>query len=201
MKKIILLLAVAVFSAFTLPQQSLQEKDNAFLAQQLQQSKDSLLAHISGLSDAQLAYKPAADRWSIAECIEHIMMVEKFMMDAEKKMMEQPANPEKRKEIKITDDQLLKGVEDRSHKAKAPEFGQPKHAYTSTADLIKAFTEQRDQLIGYVSNTKDDMRGHVMDNPAFGPMDAYQLLLLDAAHTVRHTKQIDEVKGDAGFPK
>lgn len=201
MKKVMLLLTAVVFSGFIAPRHHSVRDDKTLLIEQLQQTKDNLLKDVTGLTDAQLEYKPAADRWSIAECVEHITLVEKAMMDGEQGMMKQPANPEKRKDIKITDESILKKVEDRSHKVKAQEAMLPKHNYTTPGDAVTAFTAQRDKLIDYVTNTTDDMRNHVMDSPVFGPMDAYQLLLMDAAHTGRHTQQIEEVKADPGFPK
>jgi hypothetical protein len=203
MKKICLLLAVATFSAFIAPGPALKtvKEDKTLLITELQQSRDNLLKDIQGLTDAQLEYKPAADRWSVIECVEHITLIEKAISEGEQHLVQQPANPEKRKEIKTTDEQIIKNVEDRSHKVKAPEFGVPKHSYSSNAEAIKNFTDQRNKLIEYVTNTNDDMRNHVMDHPVLGPIDAYQLLLLDAAHTTRHTKQLEEVKADPGFPK
>lgn len=204
MKKLWLLLTVATFSSFIAPYptgiKSVKE-DKTLLITQLQQTRDNLLKDIQGLTDAQLEYKPAPDRWSVIECLEHITLIEKAIWEGEQHLMQAPANPEKRKEIKTTDEQIIKNVEDRSHKVKAPDFGIPKHSYSSNAEAIKNFTEQRNKLIEYVSNTNDDLRNHVMDHPVLGPIDAYQLLLLDAAHTNRHTQQLDEVKADPGFPK
>jgi DinB superfamily len=202
MKKLSLLLAVTVFSAITAfrPVTSVRE-DRTLLITQLQQTKEQLLKDVQGLTDAQLEYKPAPDRWSVIECVEHITLIEKAILEGEQQLVQQPANPERRKDIKITDEQLIKNVEDRSHKVKAPESGIPKHSYSSNAETIKAFTDQRDKLIEYVTSTKDAMRDHIMDHPALGPIDAYQLLLLDAAHTNRHTQQLEEVKADPGFPK
>ncbi|MEZ2442465.1 DinB family protein [Chitinophaga sp. RCC_12] len=202
MKKLSLLFAIAVFSAVTAfrPVTSIRE-DRSLLLTQLQQTKEQLLKDVQGLTDAQLEYKPAADRWSVIECVEHITLIEKAIREGEQHLIQQPANPERKKDIKATDEQIIKNVEDRSHKVKAPEYGVPKHTYSSNAETIKAFTDQRDKLIEYVTNTKDALRDHIMDHPALGPVDAYQLLLLDAAHTNRHTQQLQEVKADPGFPK
>lgn len=202
MKKLSLLFAIAVFSAVTAfqPVTSIRE-DRTLLITQLQQTKDQLLKDVQGLTDAQLEYRTAPDRWSVIECVEHITLIEKAITEGEQHLVQQPANPERRKDIKTTDEQIIKNVEDRSHKVKAPEFGIPKHNYSSNAEAIKAFTDQRDKLIEYVTSTKDVMRDHIMDHPVLGPIDAYQLLLLDAAHTNRHTQQLQEVKADPGFPK
>lgn len=194
---------VAVLSGITAfrPVPQATQEDRTLLITQLQQTRDALLKDVQGLTDAQLEYKPAADRWSVIECVEHITLIEKAITEGEQHLVQQPANPERKKDIKATDEQILKNVEDRSHKVKAPEYGVPKHTYGSNAETIKAFTDQRDKLIAYVTDTKDELRAHIMDHPALGPVDAYQLLLLDAAHTNRHTQQLEEVKADPGFPK
>lgn len=203
MKKLWLLLSVATFTGFIAPGPAVKtvKDDKTLLITQLEQTRDNLLKDVQGLTDAQLEYKTAPDRWSIIECVEHVTLIEKSIMEGEQQLVQQPLNPERRKDVKSTDEQIIKGVEDRSHKAKSPEFGIPKHNYSSDAEAIKNFTESRNKLIEYVTNTKDDLRNHVMDHPIFGTIDAYQLLLIDAAHTNRHTQQLEEVKADPGFPK
>ncbi|MCW3463599.1 DinB family protein [Chitinophaga nivalis] len=199
MKKVLLL--IAVFYGFTIPTHLTTRDDKSVLITQLQQTKARLLKDLEGLTDAQLEYKPAADRWSVIECVEHIVLTEKMFMENGQKVLQTPANPEKRAEIKVTDEAILKNIEDRSRKFKAPEVVSPKRTFTSNAATINAFTTQRDQLIDYVTNTSDDLRNHVTQHPALGYIDVYQLLLLDAAHTARHTLQVEEVKADPGFPK
>ncbi|WP_143305235.1 DinB family protein [Chitinophaga vietnamensis] len=201
MKRTLLLLAVVVCSAFLVPKQPTVREDRSLLLSELKNTKENLLKTVQGLSDAQLQYKPAPDRWSVIECVEHITLIERFFREAEQSMIKEPANPDKKKDVKVTDDFIVKSVEDRSHKRQAPEFGQPKNTFGSPSATIAAFSAQRDSLIDYVTNTTDDMRNHLTDKSPFGTIDAYQLLLLDAAHTARHTKQMQEVKADSGFPK
>jgi hypothetical protein len=50
-----------------------------------------------------------------------------------------------------------------------------------------------------VKNTAG-LRGHAIDGPAGGKWDAYEWVLLIAAHSERHTKQIEEVKANPNFP-
>ena len=38
-------------------------------------------------------------------------------------------------------------------------------------------------------------------HPALGSIDAYDWILMLAAHTERHTAQIKEIKADPNFPK
>lgn len=203
MKKVLLSLAVVLFSSFVaLPLRFTKEDETkAQLINRLKDSKNDLLKAVAGLTDAQLEFKPAPDRWSIIDVVEHLTIVEKSMMDAEKKLVAEAPNPEKKKDMKYTDAQLIAMVEDRSRKQMTPPTMMPKHNYASPADAVNAFVAQRDQLIDYVSNTKDMLRAHITNDPNFGYVDAYQLLLFNAAHTMRHIKQIDEVKADPGFPK
>ena len=49
--------------------------------------------------------------------------------------------------------------------------------------------------------TQDDLKDHFFVHPAFGTMDMYQALLFLAAHSARHTAQLEEVMNTPGFPK
>ena len=51
------------------------------------------------------------------------------------------------------------------------------------------------------SADRDDLRAHAGDSPLEKRMDAYERVLFVAAHSDRHTKQINEVKADPNFPK
>jgi uncharacterized damage-inducible protein DinB len=201
MKKTVLLLAVIVLAAFTVKGQGMTQDERAALVKQFEDTKANLLSAVNGLSDAQMKYKTAPDRWSVADCLEHIVLAEKGLFDMEQNAMKQSANPDKRKDIKVKDEDLAKMIGDRSKKAKAPETMQPKGTFATTAEAVQAFTDQRDKIIDYVKTTNDDLRNHVVDMPMGSPMDAYQILILIASHSGRHTKQLEEVKADPGFPK
>jgi hypothetical protein len=199
--KSFLLLSIFLMAAYTIkkPVPPADEKD--FLLSQFQETKNNLLKNVEGLSEAQLKFKPAPDRWSVGECVEHIVVSEKALFQYQQDAVKQPPNPDKRSEIKITDQDLIKNMVDRSRKAKAQESGIPKGIYATSAEAVQAFNAQRDKLVDYVKSTSDDLRNHVMERTPMGAMDTYQFLLLISAHTARHTKQIEEVKADPGFPK
>lgn len=153
-----------------------------------------------GLSDAQLNYKASPEKWSIKDCIFHIAAAEKLLWTMFEGAMKAPANPEKRSEIKVTDEQIVKMVEDRSFKAKAPEPIQPKNTgFSSLDEAIADFKTNRMDHIKYMKNTTEDLRNHVVQLP-IGWVDCYQLYLFIAGHSNRHTQQMNEVRADAGFP-
>ena len=168
----------------------------------LQATHDAFLKSISGLSEKQWRFKPAPDRWSVAEVAEHITIAESTILGAvEKQIMTSPADPGKRAEVAGKDEMILTRVPDRSHKAQAPEFLKPTNRWATEADLIKAFEDERKATMDYVRTTNDDLRDHFGPHPTLGTLDGYQWILLISAHSERHTKQIEEVKADPNFPK
>jgi len=99
---------------------------------------------------------------------------------------------------------ILKILQDRSHKATAPEPLDPaKQAAMTLPESIKLFQDKRAGTIEYVKTTQEDLRDHLFDHPvpAIGTLDGYQWILLISGHTRRHTAQILEVKADANFPQ
>jgi hypothetical protein len=173
------------------------EKERAM--QYLESTKKGVLDATKGLSDAQWNFKAAPDRWSIAQVTEHIAAAEDFIrqMDAEKVMMA-PAVPGR--DVKKTDDAVIAMVPDRSQKAQAPEPLVPTNRFGSPDGSVKHFVESRAKTEDFLKTTPG-LRDHAVDSPMGSKLDGYQFVLLIAAHSERHTKQILEVKADPNYPK
>ncbi len=180
---------------------TLTVEERAFALQQFQTTRDNFLKSIAGLSQKQWSFKPAPDRWSVAEVAEHITVSESTLFGLVQKTMQSPAAPEKREQVKGKDQMILQRMPDRSHKAQAPEILRPTGRWATEADLTKGFEDSRKTTMDYIRTTNDDLRDHFFDHPVFGPLDDYQWLLLISAHSARHTAQIEEVKADPNFPK
>jgi len=181
---------------------TLTPEERAAALKSLQATHDAFLQSISGLSEKQWTFKPAPDRWSIAEVSEHITVAEGMLMKlVQERIMSGPATPEKRAEVKVTDVQILTLVPDRTHKAQAPDFLKPTGRFATREETVKAFEQARNATMDYVQTTNDDLRDHFAPHPMLGMMDGYQYILLISAHSERHTKQIEEVKADPSYPK
>jgi hypothetical protein len=210
MKKVaLILLMLSILIGNTSAQQKVAPKLAAntpangkeFLSDYYSKTFQSLSNSVEGLSSAQLEFKPAADRWSISQCLEHILLTEKALFNFAKEAMAKPANPERRSEVKTTDDAVIQGLTDRSFKAKAGDALTGKGAYRSPTKALDDLRNERKEITSYINEISvDSLRSHVSDSP-FGPIDAYQSLLFVAGHTARHTLQIEEVKADKKFPK
>lgn len=201
MKKILFSAVVLTAFAFIAPNNPLTKKERKDAIELLKSTENDLLQEVKGLSEAQLKYKPAPDRWSVEECVIHIATTEQMLWEATDAGIKQPANPEKRSEIKMTDEQVVKGVEDRSTKRQTFDKLKPENSpFKTMNEALASLKTSREKLTDYVKSTSDDLRSHVLTMP-FGSLDAYQMILFMAAHNGRHTLQIREVKADPGFPK
>jgi hypothetical protein len=174
------------------------ERDRAL--QYLESTKKNVLQATNGLSQAQWNFKPAPDRWSVAQVMEHIAASEDFIRDnlLKEKVMVAPAG-EPGRDVKRIDEAVVAKVPDRTHKAQAPEPLVPNNRFGSPDGSVKHFVESRATTEQFLKTTTG-LRDHVMDGPV-EKMDGYEFVLFIAAHCERHTKQINEVKGDPNFPK
>ena len=199
--RLLLTLLVITGLAGTLKDTSLSHKERKSAMTLMKDTKVDALKSVKGLSKAQLNFKAAPDRWSVKECMYHIAISEKNLWDMLEASMKEPANPEKRSEIKMTDEQIIKMMEDRSFKVKTAEPFEPKNTpYKTLDDAVNAFKSRRADHIKYIKTTTEDLRNHIVQMP-FGSLDCYQLCLMIASHSNRHTQQIEEVKADPKFPK
>lgn len=199
--RLLLLLLVITGSAGTSINHSIKKQDRKYALNLMKESQKDVVKAVKGLSVAQLEYKTAPDRWSVTECVYHIAGAEKLLWKMFEDAMKMPLNPEKREEIKVTDEQLVRMVQDRSKKNQAPEPIQPKNTgYASLNDALNDFKETRNDHIKYMRTSTEDLRNHVIQMP-FGWIDGYQFYIFIAAHNKRHLAQLEEVKASPGFPK
>jgi hypothetical protein len=188
------LAGVAAAQADTL---SKADRDRAM--KYLETTKKNIREATKGLSEAQWNFKPAPERWSVAQVMEHIAAAEDMLRGmTEEQVMKAPAAPDR--DLKQIDDMVVAMIPDRSHKVDAPEPLRPTNRYGSPQAALKHFLESRAKTENLLKGTPD-LRAHAIDSPLGKKLDAYEWILFIAAHSERHTKQINEVKSDPNFPK
>ena len=198
MKKLLSLFGLSALLLTGLFAQTAEERASA--TAYLKKTEAGVIDGAKGLSAAQLAFKSAPDRWSVAEVLEHIASAEDFLMDmVHGQVMTAPARPPG-DDVKAIDAMVQTMLTDRSHKLQAPEPLKPNNRYGSAADSLKHFEASRAATIKFLNDTKD-LRDHAIDSPLGKKLDGYEWVLFIAAHSERHTKQLLEVKADPGFPK
>jgi hypothetical protein len=189
----------AFFAATSLPPQEVTQAEKDRAIQYLEKTKQGVIDATKGLSDAQWNFKAGPDRWSIAQCMEHIAAAEDYIRGiVVEKVMVAPAVPDR--DTKKTDDAVVALVPDRSKKAQAPEPLVPTNRFGSPDASLKHFLESREKTEDFLKTTPG-LRDHAVDSPLGTKMDGYEFVLFIAAHSERHTKQILEVKADPNYPK
>lgn len=195
MKKWILPLVLSVVAPLSAG--SLTQGERDFAMSNLHASRKLFLDSIAGLSEAQWKFKPAPDRWSIAEIAEHLILTESMVFGTvTDKIMKSEAVTGQPAATKEQDEAVLVRARDRSKKATAPDGLTPASRYFTPEAAAAKFRNVRDHSIAYIAKTQDDLRAHRGKT-----MDAYQYFLLLAGHTERHVAQINEVKADPNYPR
>ena len=199
-KSLLLFILPLVFSSFSLIHTNgLTDAERKFAVDHLNKTRADLIASVQGLSEAQLNFKTAPDRWSVLECVQHITLASQGIFGLAQQTAKTPNDSNFTSGV--TDSMFIVMVEDRTHKAQAPEPFKPVHSsFKNLDETLTAFNAGRDSVINYVQTTNDDLRAHIT-NLGFAKVDAYQLILLVSAHTNRHMQQLMEVKADPNFPK
>jgi DinB superfamily len=201
MKKLFIALAALVFVSFVAAPAGLSKKERKTATKFLKDSEKNAVKLVSKLSDAQLKFKPSPDQWSVEECMMHIAASEKMLRGMVDNGVKAAANPEKRADIKMTDEQVMKMIEERTTKVKTfSPLEPPNTGYKTAADAVASFQENRAKLIDYLKTTSDDLRNHVL-TLQIGSFDAYQMALFIGGHSNRHVNQMKEVMADPNFPK
>jgi hypothetical protein len=202
MKKLlgaISVISFLVLSSAVADAQTLSQADQDRALKYLESTKDNIIASTRGLSDAQWNFKPSPFRWSVAQVMEHIAASEDFLRGiVEQQVLKAPASPDR--DIKQLDSKVLATIPDRAIKASAPAPLRPTNRYGTPDAALKHFLESRGKTVELLK-TRDDLRAHAVDTALGGKLDAYEWLLVIAAHSERHTKQLNEVKADPKFPK
>jgi len=161
----------------------------------------------TGLTDPQWRFKPAPDRWSIAEIMEHMVVVqERVLGPIREQLAHAPAPPADRDHQQV-DAIIIEKIPDRSLKAKAPEFIAPSGQLKREEALERLFRNYQ-RLVEFVESTPD-LREHAVEAPpirfvtngAFTTLDGYQWALTVALHDERHVRQILEVQADPNYPR
>jgi DinB superfamily len=170
-----------------------RERAVAYLAE----TRENLLRTARNLSPTQLQYKPAPDRWSVAECLEHIVVVEDVILANIHKSLQQP--PDSTKPV-MGDDGVTGTVVDRSFRVQGPDRLMPSGRWGHD-QLLSEFEAARKRSSDFAASTTAPLRQHGYAHPLFGHLDCYQWVLLIGGHGERHRLQAEEVMADAGFPR
>lgn len=173
--------------------------ERAELIEMLNKSEKEFLQAVDALTEQQWSFKPGPDRWSVAECAEHIVLAEALLFETATKSLTAPSDEKWEATLSKTD-LLRRALPNRSTKVDAPAAIKPQQKMTRQ-QLMTRFREQRARALAYVQETEAPLKAHTAANPFFGPLNAHQWLLYIPLHHLRHNLQIAEVKTSPAYPQ
>ncbi|MEP0984987.1 DinB family protein [Ekhidna sp.] len=200
MKKLTTTTICIVFMLTCMGQETISKIKRQKALNHLKQTQSDLQVLIKDLSDEQLEYKMDESSWSVAECLEHIAISEKNLIDMIKMSLNEDSDPSKRSEVAMSDDQILSLITSRDQKVKTRKEFEPTDSFGGYNNTWKTFQERRKANIKFLKTTQADLRNHYMQFP-FGLIDTYQGVLFMSGHTKRHTDQIKEIIASNNFPQ
>jgi hypothetical protein len=145
---------------------------------------------LQGVSGEAAGRKPAPDRWSILDCVEHLAIVEDFLLSQvlTATRSDVPLINAKR-EAAIP----VRGL-DRSRPIECPPAALPAGRFPALADALRSFLAARERTVRFVEDTRDDLRACITVHPVMGTVNCHEVLLSMAVHPLRHVQQIAEIK-------
>ncbi|MBT8295384.1 MAG: DinB family protein [Gramella sp.] len=165
----------------------------------LEETREALEESVNGLSEEQMAYHADEESWSVAEIVEHIIIVEGALKGMIEQRISSGETPDQKEEVKMTDEEVVGLITDRSGTIQTQDQFQPSGKFSEANEALEAFKDQRENIVEWLKESDADMRNYVNEFP-FGKIDAHQTVLFMAGHTSRHTEQIEELKSNPEFP-
>ena len=159
------------------------------------------------LTKEQLNWKPGAERWSVAQCFDHLITTSRGYLP----IIDSVLRGQKQSSIwqklpffpGIWGKLLIKSLDPKqTRKIKAPKKFQPAQSDVSDS-IIHDFAAQQRQLIEKMKATETlDLERIVITSPAasvvtYSLRDAYRIIVV---HERRHFQQAQRVTEESGFP-
>jgi hypothetical protein len=193
-KRVAAIAIVVVLGGDTVAGRQLSELERQRLVAHLDVTAASLVSEVQALSPRQLAFKRSADEWSIAQVIDHLILVGQTYWDDLQTALK---SPRVERPSTFSDADILWYGIDRTNREKAIATELPAGKFKDRDSALAEYRRNSARLIQFVRSTDADLRAHLV--PRQGS-DAYQWALLISTHEQRHILQIREIKMSQGFP-
>ena len=159
------------------------------------------------LDARQINWKADASRWSVAQCLEHLLTANRQMVEMADQALDATRGRTLWQRLPIWPGLLGRMLvrtqsPNATRRFKAPGKAQPAASALDTA-IVGRFVDQQRELIAKLdASATRDLAGAVMASPFLGivtysVLDGWRLI---AAHERRHVQQAKQVMATPGFP-
>ena len=159
------------------------------------------------LTKEQLNWKPSAERWSVAQCFDHLITTNSGYLP----IIDDVLAGQKKSSVwqklsflpSLWGKMLIKSLDPaQTRKMKAPKRFEPAQSDVS-GSIINDFAAQQEKILEKIRATANlDLEHIVITSPAasfvtYSLMDAYRIIVV---HERRHFQQAQRVTEESGFP-
>jgi len=165
---------------------------------EIDRTRARLFQTVEGLTAEQQGFRPAPDRWSVAQLCDHLSIVEAGVLKVLGKVLakaEESGAPPPPSDAPFAPVSIEEFVErTRGVKIDAPESARPADS-RPVAESLAALRDSRAALHA-LRPRLERLDAHALrfPHPAWGPLNLYQWLLFVGAHEARHLAQIEALK-------
>jgi len=159
-------------------------------------AQTALLSAADAVPADEWGTSPAEGKWSAAELVAHLMVVERGVIaKADRVVQHPPKRVSLLKRIHIP----MALVESRWIRRKSPVPIEP-GMLRDKERMLAEFRTVRERSLAFLEETRGrDLREYCWKHPALGTLNMYEWMQFIASHEVRHTKQMREIS--ASLPK
>lgn len=187
-----------------------QESQNFLqtITAEAEKNSDGARQLVSGLSEAQLNWKPAPEKWSIAQCLDHLTVTSNkfdayFTAALARGRKKWPLGAGLVYRPSLMGGWLIKQVNpETGRNLPAPKVFRPSES-SNIHGAMQSFLEQQERFIKFVRQTdgvdynKTRLRSPVTPLMRYSLADAF---VITVVHGQRHLAQARRVRGMSGFP-
>lgn len=151
----------------------------------VQEGHDELFAALDGVSEAQAAFKPSADDWSILELMAHVVTVKRITPTLSRNLAAR---------------QLPPGFGPQFEEAKAQD-GVTVARFETLAEARTAAQAAHDDLLGFIRDVHQSADVEMtFKHYIFGALNSREWAAFQRIHDGDHTPQIGSIKASPGYP-
>jgi hypothetical protein len=175
--------------------------DRARLVGLLRTSGATFVGSFQDLDLDQFHFKPAPDRWSVAETAEHVTLAEtgsgKLLGG---RLTRDPTPPEVLATTRDAEARIDARLTSTGPGFPAPEFVVPTGRWRTPTEIAKVFADSREATIRLLETSPIDFGQYAYPHVVFGPLTGYQWAYFMVRHAERHVRQIEGIKQAPGYP-
>jgi len=166
----------------------------------LESQRTTLLDRLSTYTDAQHAFQPHPESWSLAGVVQHLVLVEEAMVrNGRRQATTRPAGVALGSRVRA---RVLFTLLGRDIRVRAPVAVVVPQTHLPLADLAPRWTAARADLMDYVEGLPGPMwQRTAFFHPRTGWITAMGGLRLFEVHCAHHLRQIERIVSDPGFPR